>query len=54
MCPLARSGRPAAGKLIELNDLDLGDETVELAFNGEKYYQVTNEDGSFYFKKHKI
>ncbi|RZD38087.1 MAG: hypothetical protein CXT75_02135 [Methanobacteriota archaeon] len=36
-----------AGKLIELNDLDLGGETVELIFNDTTYYQDTNEDGSF-------
>ena len=35
------------GKLIELDDLDLGGETVELLFNDTQYYQITNEDGSF-------
>ena len=35
------------GKLIELNDLDLEGQTVELTFDDEKYYEVTNEDGSF-------
>ena len=35
------------GKLIELDDLDLEGETIDLIFNDETYYEITNEDGSF-------
>ena len=35
------------GKLIELDDLDLEGETIDLLFNDETYYEITNEDGSF-------